>query len=70
MASTIDTYVYDPDDEVVAGEIDPAHVYTEAEINAKIVIPEREQSRIHEFMDQINPRQKTLVFCATAALER
>ncbi|WP_353298293.1 type I restriction-modification enzyme R subunit C-terminal domain-containing protein, partial [Sulfitobacter pacificus] len=65
MASTIDTYVYDPDDEVVGGEIDPDHVYTEAEINAKIVIPEREQSRIHEFMDQIDPRQKTLVFCAT-----
>ena len=65
MASTIDSYVYDPDDEVVSGEIDPDHVYTEAEINAKIVIPEREQSRIHEFMDQINPRQKTLVFCAT-----
>ncbi|MGO4916547.1 EcoAI/FtnUII family type I restriction enzme subunit R [Pseudogemmobacter sp. W21_MBD1_M6] len=65
MASTIDTYVYDPDDEVVGGEIDPDHVYTEAEINSKIVIPEREQSRIHEFMDQINPRQKTLVFCAT-----
>lgn len=65
MASTIDTYVYDPDDEVVGGDIDPDHEYTEAEINAKIIIPEREQSRIHEFMDQINPRQKTLVFCAT-----
>nr|WP_284375452.1 type I restriction endonuclease subunit R [Sulfitobacter pacificus] len=65
MASTIDSYVYDPDDEVVSGEIDPDHIYTEAEINAKIVIPEREQSRIHEFMDQIDPRQKTLVFCAT-----
>jgi len=65
MASTIDTYVYDPDDEVVGGDIDPDHVYTEDEINAKIIIPEREQSRIHEFMDQINPRQKTLVFCAT-----
>lgn len=64
MASTIDSYVYDPDDEVVSGEIDPDHEYTEAQINAKIVIPEREQSRIHEFMDQINPRQKTLIFCA------
>ncbi|MDA9789628.1 helicase-related protein [Amylibacter sp.] len=65
MASTIDTYVYDPDDEVVSGEIDPDHVYSEYEINSKIVIPEREQSRIHEFMDQINPRQKTLVYCST-----
>lgn len=65
MASTIDSYVYDPDDEVVGGEIDPDHEYTEDEINAKIIIPEREQSRIHEFMDQINPREKTLIFCAT-----
>lgn len=65
MASTIDTYVYDPEDEVVGGDVDPDHEYTEDEINAKIVIPAREQSRIHEFMDQINPRQKTLVFCAT-----
>ncbi|MBT0958672.1 DEAD/DEAH box helicase family protein [Alphaproteobacteria bacterium KMM 3653] len=65
MASTLDTYIYDPEDEVLDGEIDPEHEYTESEINAKIVIPEREQSRIHEFMDQIDPRQKTLVFCAT-----
>jgi type I restriction enzyme R subunit len=65
MASTIDSYVYDPNDEVVSGEIDPDHEYTETQINSKIVIPEREQSRIHEFMDQINPRQKTLIFCAT-----
>ncbi len=70
MASTIDTYVYDPDDEVVSGEVDPDHVYSEADINAKIIIPEREQSRIHEFMDQINPRQKTLVFCATQNVKR
>lgn len=65
MASTIDTYVYDPDDEVVKGDVDPDHEYTEADFNTKIVIPEREQSRIHEFMDQIDQRQKTLVFCAT-----
>ena len=65
MASTIDTYVYNPDDEVVSGEIDPDHEYSEADMNTKLIIPEREQSRIHEFMDQINPRQKTLVFCAT-----
>jgi len=65
MASTIDTYVYDPDDEVVGGEIDPDHEYTEADFNTKIIIPEREQARIHEFMDQIDQRQKTIVFCAT-----
>lgn len=65
MASTIDTYVFDPEDEVVKGDVDPDHEYTESDFNTKIVIPEREQSRIHEFMDQIDQRQKTLVFCAT-----
>lgn len=65
MASTIDTYIFDPADEVVGGELDPDHVYSEADMNTKLIIPDREQSRINEFMDQINPRQKTLVFCAT-----
>jgi type I restriction enzyme, R subunit len=65
MASTIDSYVYDPDDEVVSGEIDEDREYSESDLNTKIIIEEREQSRIHEFMDQIDPRQKTLVFCAT-----
>ena len=49
----------------MSGEIDPDNEYTEAEINTKLVIDEREQSRVQEFMDQIDQRQKTLVFCAT-----
>ncbi len=65
MASTLDTYTFSDDDEVVAGEIDPDRQYTEADFNTKLVIDERELSRVHEFMDQINQRQKTLVFCAT-----
>ncbi len=65
MASTLDTYTFSDEDEVVAGEIDPDREYTEADFNTKLVIDERELSRVHEFMDQINQRQKTLVFCAT-----
>lgn len=65
MASTIDEYVYDPNDTVVAGEIELDRKYTEADFNTKIVIEQREMSRVKEFMAQIDQRHKTLVFCAT-----
>ena len=65
MASTLDTYRFSDEDEVVSGEIDPDREYTEADFNTRLVIDERELSRVHEFMDQIDQRQKTLVFCAT-----
>lgn len=65
MASTLDEYTFSDGDEVVAGEIDRDKTYTEADFNTKLRIDQREQSRVNEFMDQIDQRQKTLVFCAT-----
>ncbi len=65
MASTLDTYTFSDEDEVTSGEIDPDREYTEADFNTKLIIDAREESRVHEFMDQIDQRQKTLVFCAT-----
>jgi len=73
MASTIDEYVYDPEDEVVQGETEIGDSFSEDDFNTRIIIPDRERSRVAEFMDQIDQRQKTLVFCATqdhAALVR
>ncbi len=73
MASTIDEYVYDGTDVVVAGEIEDGEAFTESDFNTRIIIPERELARVREFMGQIDQRQKTLVFCATqnhAALVR
>ncbi|MBB3399647.1 type I restriction endonuclease subunit R [Rhizobium sp. BK060] len=73
MASTIDEYVYDGSDDVLAGEIEEGEAFTEDDFNTRIIIPERELSRVKEFMGQIDQRQKTLVFCATqdhAALVR
>ncbi|MCA2009138.1 EcoAI/FtnUII family type I restriction enzme subunit R [Tritonibacter mobilis] len=64
MASTIDEYVYDGTDEVISGEVED-RTYTEADFNTRIVIEEREKSRVAEFMAQIDQRQKTIVFCAT-----
>ena len=65
MASTIDEYVFTGDDEVVKGEIEIGQGVREEDFNTRIIIPERERSRVEEFMGQINPRHKTLVFCAT-----
>ncbi|MCF7976994.1 MAG: DEAD/DEAH box helicase family protein [Chromatiaceae bacterium] len=73
MASTIDAYVYHPEDEVLAGEVQVGDVFEEDDFNSRVIIPERELSRVQEFMDRIDQRQKTLVFCATqdhAALVR
>lgn len=73
MASTIDEYVYTGDDEVIKGEVDVGDKFIERDFNTRVIIPERELSRVEEFMGQINPRQKTIVFCATqdhAALVR
>ncbi|WEN15604.1 DEAD/DEAH box helicase family protein [Rhodanobacter sp. AS-Z3] len=65
MVSTMDSYTFSDEDEVVGGEIDPDREYTEADFNTRIIIDAREESRVHEFMDQIDQRQKSLVFCAT-----
>lgn len=73
MASTIDEYVYDGTDDLVVGAVEEGEAFTEGDFNTRIVIPERELSRVKEFMSQIDQRQKTLVFCATqnhAALVR
>ncbi len=65
MASTLDSYKFSDGDTVLSGQIDPEREYGEADFNTKIRIDAREQSRVAEFMDQIDQSQKTLVFCAT-----
>lgn len=64
MASTIDDYVWGEGD-VVVGVIERGRTYRESEMNRILFIPERERSRVAEFMGAIDQRQKTLVFCAT-----
>jgi type I restriction enzyme, R subunit len=67
MASTIDEYVYDGIDEVIGGEVEVGDVFGESDFNSRLIIQERELSRVQEFMAQMDQRQKTLVFCATQA---
>lgn len=65
--TTIDEYMYTPDDVVIDGEVELGKRYTESDFNHKIIIREREAIRVKLFMDEINQSEKTLVFCATQA---
>ena len=65
IATTLDDYVYTPDDRVVAGEVEQGRRYEEKDFNRDIAIQDRELYRVKLFMDQIDQREKTLVFCAT-----
>ena len=65
ITTTLDEYIYTPDDTVVDGEIEAGKVYKEADFNRIIEIKQREQQRVEIVMGQIDQRQKTIVFCAT-----
>ncbi len=65
VSTTLDEYVYTPDDHVVEGDIEAGRVYEEGDFNRTIEIREREAHRVRLFMEQIDQREKTLVFCAT-----
>ena len=65
IATTLDDYVYTPDDRVIEGEIETGKRYEEKDFNKIIEIKEREAYRVRLLMDMIDQREKTLVFCAT-----
>ena len=65
IQTSLDEYTYSPDDNIVEGEIEEGKVYKESDFNRIIEIKAREAKRVKVFMDLINPKEKTLVFCAT-----
>ncbi|HEV3052859.1 MAG TPA: DEAD/DEAH box helicase family protein [Longimicrobium sp.] len=65
ISTTLDEYVYTSDDYLVEGELEEGRRYVEKDFNRVIEIRERERYRVRLFMDMIDQRQKTLVFCAT-----
>jgi type I restriction enzyme R subunit len=73
IKTTLDDYLYTRDDDVVEGEIVEGKLYKESDFNKNIEIREREAKRVQLFMDDANPNEKSIVFCATqehAALVR
>jgi len=65
ISTTLDEYIYTPDDLLIEGEIETGKRYTEPDFNKIIEIKEREAHRVKLFMEQIHQSEKTLVFCAT-----
>ena len=65
VSTTLDCYVYTSDDTVIEGQIEVGKRYDEGDFNKIIEIKEREAHRVKLFMDMIDQREKTLVFCAT-----
>ena len=67
IVTTLDDYVFTPDDTLVEGEIEAGKRYEEADFNRRIEIVAREKKRVEIFMADIDQKEKTLVFCATQA---
>ena len=60
ISTTLDEYVYTPDDKLIEGEIKTGKLYTETDFNKIIEIKEREAHRVKLFIEQINQNEKTL----------
>jgi type I restriction enzyme R subunit len=67
IQTTMDEYVYTSDDVILDGEVEEGYIYKEKDFNNKIVIEQRERKRVQEMLANINPQEKTLVFCANQA---
>ena len=67
IATTLDEYVFTPDDTLVEGEIEAGKRYEEPDFNRSIEIVAREKKRVEIFMADIDQKEKTIAFCATQA---
>lgn len=63
VTTTMDRYMFHPSDHVESGEVDIEREYTLSDFNNKIYLPEREERMVQIMLEQINPNQKTIVFC-------
>ncbi len=66
-SSTIDTYTFDGEDKVVAGEVADGTTFEEKDFNRLVQMKARELHRVRTFLAEINTNEKTIVFCATQA---
>jgi type I restriction enzyme R subunit len=64
IATTLDEYVFTPDDAVIEGDVEAGKRYEEKDFNKIIEIKEREDYRVKLLMEMVDQREKTIVFCA------
>ena len=65
IKTTLDDYVYTPDDQIIEGEVEIGKLYEEPDFNKIIEIKEREAKRVRIVLDEINQKEKSIIFCAT-----
>jgi type I restriction enzyme R subunit len=65
IKTTLDDYIYTSDDQIIEGEIEEGRLYIETDFNRIIEIKAREAKRVKIFMDEVNQKEKAIVFCAT-----
>lgn len=63
IKTNIDEYIYTSDDKVEKGEVDKRKVYRVKNFNREIVIPKRQELIAKAILQNINPLDKTIVFC-------
>jgi type I restriction enzyme R subunit len=65
IQTTLDTYTYTSDDQIIEGEIEEGRRYTEPDFNKIIEIKAREAKRVQIYMEVANQKEKAIIFCAT-----
>ena len=63
--TNIDEYVHTGENTVVEGEVEEGKLYTQFDFNRSVEIREREEFRIEQFLKEMKPTEKTIIFCAT-----
>ncbi len=65
IQTNYDEYTVTADDIILDGEAEVGDVFTYRDYGRKIIIQQIEAFRVKKFLELINQKQKTLVFCAT-----
>lgn len=65
IKTNYDEYTITADDNVVEGEVEVGDTFSYKDYGRKVIIEQVERYRVNYFMNLINQKQKTLVFCAT-----
>lgn len=58
IQTTLDEYIYTPDDSVLVGEVEAGRRFEEKDFNRIIEITVAERKRVEIFMEQINQKRK------------
>lgn len=63
IRTNIDSYIYTKADKVLEGEVEYKKVYKKKDFNKTIIIPKQIDLVAQALLDNINPMEKTIVFC-------